>query len=61
MLKLIYRILAELRAQIRQLTDGLDAQYQQRQELSEVILHDAKSRLAKIQATVSILRLAVRG
>ncbi|KZV75370.1 hypothetical protein PENSPDRAFT_624479 [Peniophora sp. CONT] len=43
---------AELRAQIRQLTDSVDAQYQQRQELSEVILHDAKSRLAKIQATV---------
>lgn len=47
-------VVAELRAQIRQLTDSVDAQYQQRQELSEVILHDAKSRLAKIQATANI-------
>ncbi|KAI0034375.1 hypothetical protein K488DRAFT_20762, partial [Vararia minispora EC-137] len=43
---------AELRAQMRQLTDSVDQNYRHRQELSEEILHDARGRLAKLHATV---------
>jgi regulator of replication initiation timing len=38
--------------QIRQLTDTVDQQYRHRQELSEEVLHDARTRIANLQTMV---------